>query len=877
MKFKSLLAVLVLMASSYVLWKTTSDHPPLEEGSLELASKSAGLAKQVNKDPVTQNTFGFLEIQIGMEMLPDLVDPKASPITNEKIAKKMNVPYDEHAHHHGATHGKTGHHNHKPVKRFFIKNAKGTIELDLPDAASHTLLIPDSTVALVNKNYLGKRKGISVKVKDGSANLKSLTARGDYELIKLANPTSEGERSLEKSTQMKAENQGEQRTLIIPFTHQDSASLPTQTLYDKFFNESSALSLSSFIRTWSQGLSWVVGQVAAPIWGPRCINRETSGTANYAIERIDLAGAHDLTQYDRVILLFPSSINGSCSYYMWGTIGKTRYFLRNGRTARVSVSWIYESSLGYNFHKVMSHEFGHNVGLQHASIANCYGKEFAQGGCYQDEYGDYTQYLGNLQTAEPYVSSAQIDLAGWANNSIPEVGPGTYTLAPMLNLASSNALTGIKIPITTWPYYNTAWAGDAYITVDYYNASENYFKGIYIRYHTGMSHTFSPLIYNTPNGSGGYSPSLERRLNTPGASYTDSANGVKITLVSISSTGANVRVENVPATVTPHELVIENIVTAREIWGGNASCRELYLDIRETVANAKDRHGYVMTWHDGYYLNYDNCYYYSQLTSNTHRYRCSATYNPQFDVTATVYKAESSEGSATHKRTRPAWACNEPSPTVNNVIVTTGAGQSGASCRTLTVQIDGNVPSGTYYDITMSDANGQAPSYYCNGTSNGGTVQCSRSVPNTQNTYISTQLGNSSWHFTAVSSWNCAGETPYQMEFLRTPPPATPSGDAIFSSGFDENSPGNGTCTVVKAVLQVNSRLSGQTITVNTRDSLTTSTTGSCTISVPVFSSGTKTVTCDIPGLAPDKEYHLHAKAAGYMNAHGFFGRWNCR
>ncbi len=116
---------------------------------------------------------------------------------------------------------------------------------------------------------------------------------------------------------------------------------------------------------------------------------------------------------------------------------------------------------------VMSHEFGHVIGLMHADALQCYSGasdvgvdstgRFTDSSCYIREYGDTTDLMGAAQYAQPVVSSSFWDYAGLGRgDEIRDVGVATgvksYTLKPW---GGTDAQRAIKFtdPVSKEVYY----------------------------------------------------------------------------------------------------------------------------------------------------------------------------------------------------------------------------------------------------------------------------------------------------------------------------------------------------------------------------------------------------------------------------------------
>lgn len=95
------------------------------------------------------------------------------------------------------------------------------------------------------------------------------------------------------------------------------------------------------------------------------------------------SSGHDLTSYDNVVYVFPRV--AACPWGGWGYIGDG--------PAGMGEAW----SNGYLDTGLITHELGHNFGMNHASTLNCtaYGRRVTVAeGCLADEYGDPFDVMG---------------------------------------------------------------------------------------------------------------------------------------------------------------------------------------------------------------------------------------------------------------------------------------------------------------------------------------------------------------------------------------------------------------------------------------------------------------------------------------------------
>ena len=122
---------------------------------------------------------------------------------------------------------------------------------------------------------------------------------------------------------------------------------------------------------------------------------------------------------------------------------------------------------GYLLQDVIAHEFGHNLGVGHASTVVCsagsVALSFPVSGCAANEYGDYADVMGGSTfQASGSLNGAFADYLGLANVRTVTAGESvTVQLAPLGNTAGLRAVR-IEIPGTGWLYldYRPAVAPD---------------------------------------------------------------------------------------------------------------------------------------------------------------------------------------------------------------------------------------------------------------------------------------------------------------------------------------------------------------------------------------------------------------------------------
>lgn len=142
----------------------------------------------------------------------------------------------------------------------------------------------------------------------------------------------------------------------------------------------------------------------------------------------------DFSRFGRLILIYPQSCGPG-----WGTTWEPKLKTKEGRLD-FTVSWIGELSM-----RVLPHELGHNMTLQHASSYFCEEAALKEG-CFDDEYGDRADSMGG--SGPRHFNAWEKHQAGWIDaEQFPAVpnrsGSYRYELGP---LELEGGIKGLRIP-----------------------------------------------------------------------------------------------------------------------------------------------------------------------------------------------------------------------------------------------------------------------------------------------------------------------------------------------------------------------------------------------------------------------------------------------
>ncbi|MCB0394606.1 MAG: hypothetical protein KDD25_08600, partial [Bdellovibrionales bacterium] len=579
-----------------------------------------------------------------------------------------------------------------------------------------------------------------------------------------------------------------------------------------------------------------------------------------------------LTQVDRVILLFPQHPGIYCGSYIWGTIGRPRYPLENGKSAMFSTSWVYDSPSDFSFHLGSTHEFGHNLGLNHASSIYCNTDSIYTDNCNTSEYGDYVQYMGQASSAEAYYSAAQLEQIGWAKDKIVDVPIGsasnTLDIEGILNISPLSQKLGVKIPLYSWPKKLPLFFGPANIYLDYYNATDSYQRGVYIRYITGSGYTYTPTLYNSDNGN----YYLNRRLNETDDLFVDYENGIEIRYLGTFNNRARVKVTRTLPSNFENQLRLVQVTNAQTLFGSSQSCRDLYVDLQEVEPGAASTHTPTITYTYDEYPFTDFCNYEGSVSSNTHRYRCNYKVDPNEPLALNIYEYTYPLTHATPHYPITISNCNEPQP---QSVILDAEGNSDADlphCNQINFQLSGQFPANTPFQVLVYDFISQT-SQFCNSSTDENFGQCSITANHDHRYFLTATFeNNGTMAQSELFAWPCSGESLplFNLPFESLKP------ERIFKDSFESNAFIGNYCSQVTARVSVGHQLSGKTIDIRASDILNPSTHAYCTIQIPNFNSGTRHLSCTFPNLDPQVEHYLDATIEDRYFANGIYGKWSC-
>jgi hypothetical protein len=256
------------------------------------------------------------------------------------------------------------------------------------------------------------------------------------------------------------------------------------------------------------------------------------------------------------------------------------------------VSWIREK---FPHLDVLTHELGHNLGLDHANSLICAAdkRRITQGGrCEGQEYGDLWDAMGI--STRPY-SVPVLKRLGWAGRTATATGSGTWTLRDAES--SGKGLQALRVKASGkasyWLEYHTSGVASAKEPGSFQITGT---PGLQIRLDTGRrSMQILDAAPGNPDASLFYpDPDLVNATLPVGSSFTTPQN-VRITLLSQDASGVRVRVAFGKKAGAPDAPALVSAVAT-----GGAYARESKLVIQPGSSdNGQVVLGYVATRYPG--------------------------------------------------------------------------------------------------------------------------------------------------------------------------------------------------------------------------------------------------------------------------------------
>lgn len=317
---------------------------------------------------------------------------------------------------------------------------------------------------------------------------------------------------------------GEQKTLMILVNFSDNTAQPwTPTEAKGMFD-----TLDAYIRENSAGRSWLSGAVSG--WHTIALSSTVCDSYNLKMQARSAAtqSGHTLSDYDRLIYVFPKN---ACGYVGSGSVGgKPTDTYINGQ---------------FDLHN-LAHEFGHNLGLDHAHALECGASSLASS-CSSIVYGDSMDVLGKNNGSQGHYNPFNKERLGWlkASEVLSVDSSGRFDLLPYADLAGS----GVRVLKVAKPddpnnWYYVGFHQPVGFETQLLDGSSvnvaNVTNGVVV--HRAGSSLYSDLLDMTPGTGGSVSDWLDPALEQ-GRSFGDSGAGLTLTTTWVDAQKAQVDVQ----------------------------------------------------------------------------------------------------------------------------------------------------------------------------------------------------------------------------------------------------------------------------------------------------------------------------------------------
>jgi len=357
---------------------------------------------------------------------------------------------------------------------------------------------------------------------------------------------------------------GDQRTLVLLLT---TPGVPAPALTPAYFSsllfDSSGQSLSEFWRESSYGATTASGDVLG--WYTLDANYtcdQTDQIRDAAIRAVD--SVVDFRQYSRIFLIL-SGVYGGCGWAGLATVGCSSLSSAGDGYFTASTAWMYSDIFFSRPTAVtlVSHEGGHNLGLDHASTQDFHPETLGVPGSSGviSEYGDEFSAMSTASFGH-YASPHKARL-GWFTSDVQTVTTsGSFSIQPT---EIPGALHALKVRRGTddnnwlWLEYRQP------IGVFDTTLKPQIFGGALIHYQDATTRLYTRLLDFTPATTSFSDPAL-----LAGQSWVDPYTNVSIATDNASSTGLNVSVAYGPPVCTEASPTVSLSPANPSAYAGNA-------------------------------------------------------------------------------------------------------------------------------------------------------------------------------------------------------------------------------------------------------------------------------------------------------------------
>lgn len=322
-------------------------------------------------------------------------------------------------------------------------------------------------------------------------------------------------------------------------------------------------SLDGYWREASYGKTSASGDVIGPLTLDQAYLCDQSLQLQNAVLQAALSRGIDLSLYKRVFIVLPS-LQGGCFFDGLSTLGCTS-LAYGSQTLQASLAWVLtdvatQSDPNY-YPRVIAHEAGHGLGLNHSVSEACLLVPIGPPGdnsCTVYQYGDRFSAMG---AGLGHYAASQKYYLGWLSDSdiFTVEGTANFYLAPLSSAGNAPKAARIRRQpgANNWFWLETRQNTGIYESTLF----DIPFNGAIVRYEgTAPSSSVldlsgSHLLDMTPPYTGGPGDALDAPLAI-GNTWTDVFSGVSIGVSSATGPGVNVTVARDNACVTLNPLLV---------------------------------------------------------------------------------------------------------------------------------------------------------------------------------------------------------------------------------------------------------------------------------------------------------------------------------
>jgi M6 family metalloprotease-like protein len=313
--------------------------------------------------------------------------------------------------------------------------------------------------------------------------------------------------------------------ILVNFTNDASQPFTTAQARAAYFTASN--SVNSYYSEQSSGQVTFTGRSRSDgdVFGWYQIASSNAGNCDWQTwgdqaQAAAKAAGNDTAPYDHVAIVFSHAPN--CN---WSGLG-----YQPGSLSYIS---------GTLSLQTIAHEIGHNLGLWHASAGDCSdsnGRATIGTTCTRLEYGDPFDVMGSGPRLLNGFHRAQLGFLG-SGTTRTVTTSGDYLLSPLLPTGGGDKV--IRIARGDGTDYSLDFRQPFGTVFDTFGASDPVVNGVGLHLTTspGQSLDNPMLLDATPSTS-----TFSDAALAVGATFVDTARGIQITTLSVSSTGATVRV-----------------------------------------------------------------------------------------------------------------------------------------------------------------------------------------------------------------------------------------------------------------------------------------------------------------------------------------------